>query len=42
MPMHVAEIHSLDRGGSGPAAVRLIVVDTEYGGVLGGSEMGMS
>jgi hypothetical protein len=42
MPMHVTEIHSLDRGSSGPAAVRLIVDATEYSSVLGGSEVGMS
>jgi len=42
MPMHVAEIYSFDRGSSGLAAVRLIVDDTEYGGVLEGSEVGMS
>jgi hypothetical protein len=28
VPMYVAEINSLDRGGSGLAAVKLIVVDT--------------
>jgi len=42
MPMHVSEIHSLDRGDSGPTAMRLIVVDTEYSGVLRDGKVGMS
>jgi hypothetical protein len=42
MPMHVTEIYSLDRDSSGPAAVRLIVSNTKYGGVLRGSEVGIS
>ena len=42
MPIHVAEIHSLDRHCSSLAVVRLIVVDTKYSGVLGGCEVGMS
>jgi hypothetical protein len=42
MPIHVAEIHSLDRGSSGPTAMRLIVVDTENSGVLRDGKVGMS
>jgi hypothetical protein len=42
MPIHVAEIYSLDRSGFGLAAVRLVVVDTEYSSVLRGSEVGIS
>jgi hypothetical protein len=39
MSIHVAKIYSLDRGGSSPAAVRLIVDNTEYNSVLRGSEV---
>jgi hypothetical protein len=42
MPMHVAKIYSLDRGGFGLAVVRLIVVNTKYSSVLKGSEVGIS
>jgi hypothetical protein len=42
MPMDVAEINSLDRGGSGPTAMRLIIVDTENSGILRDGKVGMS
>jgi hypothetical protein len=42
MPMHVTEIHSLDRGSSSLMAVRLIIINTEYSGVLRDSEVGIS
>ena len=42
MPMHVAEIHSLNRGSSGLTAIRFTVVDTEYSGVFRDGEMAIN
>jgi hypothetical protein len=42
MPIYVAKIYSLDRNSSGLMAVRLIIVDTEYSGVLRDGKVGMS
>ena len=41
MPMHVAEIYRMDRGGFGLAAVRFIVVATENDGALRDSKISM-
>jgi hypothetical protein len=42
MPMHVAKIHSLNRGSSSLTAIGLIVIDTEYSGVFKDSEVAIS
>jgi hypothetical protein len=42
IPIYVTEIYSLDYGGSGPTAIRLIIVETENSSVLRDSKVGMS
>jgi hypothetical protein len=42
MPIYIAKIYSFNCGSSGLVVVRLIIDNTKYGGVLRGSEVGMS
>jgi hypothetical protein len=42
MLMHIAEIYSLNRSSSSLVAIRLIVVNTKYSGILKGSKVGIS